>query len=66
LKAVLKIKQYRVMRDLSTTELARKVNVAQGYISDIENGNKFPSIPLLCHIAKALSCKPGELIECEE
>lgn len=65
MKVKIKVKQYRIMRGLNCTELANKVGVSQVFISDIEAGNKIPSVAVLCRIAKALNIKPGDLIDYE-
>lgn len=60
------IKPYRLEKQLSVGELAELANVSQPLISDIENGNKLPSLPVLCRIAKALDKEASKLIHYEE
>ncbi len=35
--------------------------VSHGYISELENNFKSPSIDILCKLARALKCKPEDL-----
>lgn len=59
------IKPYRLAKHLSVGELAKIAEVSQPLVSDIENGNKLPSVPVLCRLAKALGKNPGDIIECK-
>ncbi len=49
-----KIKIWRKYRKMTATELAKKVNVSQSYISEIETGKKDGSISVLIKIAENL------------
>ena len=58
------IKQLREERGLTQLALAKRADVAQGYISSLEAGEKRnPSITILKRIAKALSVPVTELLE---
>jgi transcriptional regulator with XRE-family HTH domain len=48
-----KIKEYRMKKCLSQTELAKILDIDRSYLSQIENG-KQPSLKLLERIADAL------------
>ena len=62
---VLRLKEMRVARGLSQLQLAKLSKVSYGYISELENGKKSPTIDTICRLAKALGCKPEELFSCE-
>lgn len=47
---------------LSQVELARKSKVGQGYLSQIEQGTRQPSLDVLQRLAASLCCKPGDLL----
>ena len=58
------IRQMREQQGLSQLALAKKADVAQGYISSLEAGEKKnPSIAILRKIAKALGVPVTELLE---
>lgn len=56
-----KITVQRAVIKMNQAELARRVGVAQSYISMIENGERPLTDELLKKIAAALGCKPEEL-----
>ena len=62
------IKSIRKEKRLTQKELAEKIGVSEGYISDIEriNKNKHPSILCLINISKALNVEIIDLIESRE
>jgi len=60
------LKEKRLDRGLSQLELAKLSSVSYGYISELENGKKSPTLDTVCKLAKALDCNPAELYECEE
>jgi transcriptional regulator with XRE-family HTH domain len=51
----------REARGLSQSQLARKVEVVDTYISRIETGRAQPSFQLILALAGALDVQPGEL-----
>jgi transcriptional regulator with XRE-family HTH domain len=58
------LKRLREDEGMSQAELARKANVAQGYISDLEAGTKTnPGIETLKKIARALGVPVTEMLE---
>lgn len=57
-----RIRYYRHIRDLSQTDLARRANVNQGYLSAIEKGRRRPSPSSLHALAVALDVPPAVLI----
>lgn len=62
---VLLLKEMRIARGLSQLQLAKLSGVSYGYISELENGKKSPTLDILCKLAKALDCKTEELYKCE-
>lgn len=63
---VLKIKEFRKMRNLSINKLSYKSNVARGYITELEQGKyQNPGLNVICNLCKALKVTPNELIEQE-
>lgn len=58
----LKIKEIRVDKKLSQSELARKADISQSYLSELESNKKSPTLRQLCKIADALEVHPMELI----
>ena len=63
LKLEYRIKQYRLEKGLSITELAKKCGVSREYMSLIESG-KVPNIStrLLVNIAKSLDRKIDDIL----
>ena len=60
---MLRLREIREKRGMSQVALASLVCVAQGYISDLENGKCFPSFDVLVRLAKALECSLDELVD---
>lgn len=57
-----RILHYRKQQGLTQTALARRAGVNQGYLSEIERGNRTPSGSSLAAIAVALDVPPAALI----
>ena len=53
----------RAVLRMNQAELARRVGVAQSYISMLENGERPLTDELLQRIAEALQCKPEHLLQ---
>ena len=49
-----RLSQERRKKNLNTEKLAYENGISKGYLSDIENGKKLPSIKMLERIADAL------------
>lgn len=62
----LKLLEMRKARGISQLALSEKSNVSHGYISELENNLKMPTIETICKLAKALDCKPEELFSCDK
>jgi transcriptional regulator with XRE-family HTH domain len=58
-----KMRRTRLDRGLSLTDLAGSTGLSLGYLSDIERGNRVPSLPVLDQIARALGCLATDLLE---
>lgn len=56
-----KISRIRRERDMTSEKLAWEVETSKGHMSEIENGNRLPSLKLLERIAKALEVDISEL-----
>jgi transcriptional regulator with XRE-family HTH domain len=52
----------REQRGLSQSQLARKVDVVDTYISRIETGRSQPSFKLILALARQLGISPAELL----
>lgn len=57
----LKIKEIRIKKNFTQTELAKKAHISQSYLSELESNKKSPTLRQLCRIAEALSVQPEEL-----
>jgi DNA-binding XRE family transcriptional regulator len=56
------VRAFRNWRGLSAGELARQAGISAPYLSEIENGNKDGSLPVLKRIAVALGVDLEEII----
>ena len=57
-----RIREYRVKRGMSVIKLANEVGVLPNYISQLENGDKIPSLDTFIRIANALNVTSDELL----
>ena len=58
------LKHYRELKGISQINLAKDLEVTQGYISKIENGIESPTIRMLYRFADALEICPRLLLFC--
>jgi transcriptional regulator with XRE-family HTH domain len=56
------IRSERRARSLTLRELARRVEVSQPFLSNVENGRSLPSVPLLYAIAMVLDVPPSRIM----
>ena len=56
------IKKFRLLNDLSQTELGDKLGVKHGAISSWENNRTEPNMPMVEKICKVLQCKKTDII----
>ena len=61
----LDILKYRILLNVSQRQLARKLGISQGYLSEIEHCKKSPTLRMLFRIADELSVCPLILICCD-
>jgi len=62
----LQIKKYRMLRRMTQTELAKKANVKQSYISQLEKNSgriKSPTLRVIFKLAAALEVCPHILVK---
>lgn len=57
-----RIKEYRVKQGMSMIKLANEVGVLPNYISQLENGDKVPSLDTFIRITNALNVTADELL----
>ncbi|MCX7913614.1 MAG: helix-turn-helix domain-containing protein, partial [Thermodesulfovibrionales bacterium] len=57
-----KLKEIRILRNMSQKELAEKVNLTPGFISQMENNQIVPSISSFIQICEALGVKASEVL----
>ena len=62
-RAMVKLKNLRKQMGLTQTELAEKCGISCKNISRYENGDRNPGIHNYRRLAKALNCRPSDLIE---
>lgn len=60
--AYVKIREVRLEKNISQKELAKKAEISQSYLSELEHNKKSPTLRQLCKIAEALNTKPGDLV----
>lgn len=57
-----RIKQLRVMRDMTQEELAEASNVSISFLGNVERGSKNPTVETIYKIANALDVTMSELL----
>lgn len=60
------IRMVRVAKNMTQTELFTKCNLSRGYISQLETGNREPSLSMLRTIAEALGVSVTTLVALSE
>ncbi|CAI3547698.1 helix-turn-helix domain-containing protein [Clostridium neonatale] len=58
----LNLEECRKKKNISQKQLAKKLHISQGYISEIEQGLKSPTIRMLYRIANTLEICPHMLL----
>ena len=58
-----RIVELRRQQGLTAEKLAYENEISKGYLSDVENGKKLPSLSFLNMLSKALSVPVKELFE---
>jgi transcriptional regulator with XRE-family HTH domain len=62
MEPIIKIKDVRIEKNISQNYLAKEIGMSQGYLSEIENNKKSPTLKQLCRIAEVLEVHPCDLI----
>jgi len=62
-KLGLNIKRIRTKKKMSQGDIARALGVDRGYISNIENGKKNPTLATIQRLADALGVSADELLK---
>ena len=57
------MKRIRAKKKMSQGDIARALDVDRGYISNIENGKKNPTLATVAKIANALGVSADELLK---
>jgi len=57
------LKRIRTIKKMSQGDIARALEVDRGYISNIENGKKNPTLATVAKIANALGVSADELLK---
>ena len=57
------IKEFRVRNNLSQSELAEKLKVTQGLISQWENNETLPKVSALVQMADLFNCSVDDLVK---
>ena len=57
------MKRIRAKKNMSQGDIARALEVDRGYISNIENGKKNPTLATIQKLANALGVSPDELLK---
>ena len=57
------MKRIRTKKKMSQGDIARALDVDRGYISNIENGKKNPTLATIQKLANALGVSPDELLK---
>ena len=57
------IRRIRLAKDMTQGDLCRKLGLDRAYMSNVESGNKNPTLSTIEKIAKALVVKAKDLLE---
>ena len=57
------MKRIRLARQMTQGDICRKLGVDRAYISNVESGNKNPTLSTITKLAKALSISVDELLK---
>lgn len=57
------VRRYRKLKGMTQEQLALEAGMERSYVSDLERGQRNPSIRALARLAEALSIQPMRLLE---
>ncbi|QDM40636.1 helix-turn-helix transcriptional regulator [Altererythrobacter sp. TH136] len=57
------VRRHRKLRGMTQEQLAHEVGMERGYISDLERGQRNPTVRTLGRLADALGVQPAFLLE---
>ena len=57
------MKRIRLTKQMSQGDICRKLGVDRAYISNVESGNKNPTLSTITKLAKALGVSVNELLK---
>jgi len=57
------MKRIRLEKQMSQGDICRKLGVDRAYISNVESGNKNPTLSTITNLAKALEVSVNELLK---
>lgn len=57
------LKRIRLKKSISQGDIARVLNVARSFVSDIENGKRNPTLATIAKLAKAIDVSTSELLK---
>jgi len=57
------LKKIRMKKSISQGDIARSLNVARSFVSDIENGKRNPTLATITKLAKAIDVSTSELLK---
>ncbi|WP_202709718.1 helix-turn-helix domain-containing protein [Sporosalibacterium faouarense] len=59
------LKEIRLQCGFTQLQLSRMSGISKSYISLVENGERQPTLYVLCRLSKALGVELIELVECD-
>jgi len=57
------MKRIRIAKQMTQGDVCRKLGVDRAYISNVESGNKNPTLSTITKLAKALGVSVNDLLE---
>ena len=57
------MKRIRLTKQMSQGDICRKLGVDRAYISNVESGNKNPTLSTITKLAKALGVSVGKMLK---
>jgi len=57
------MKRIRIAKQMTQGDICRKLGVDRAYISNVESGNKNPTLSTITKLAKALNVSVDELLK---